>query len=36
MSGTVWPRYALEYKQEAVRLLLGGQPIGAVARGLGI
>jgi transposase len=29
-------RYTLEYKQEAVRLVRGGQPIGAVARGLGI
>ena len=29
-------RYTLEYKLEAVRLVCGGQPIGAVARGLGI
>jgi len=29
-------RYTLEYKQEAVLLVRGGQPIGAVARGLGI
>jgi transposase-like protein len=36
MSRTVRARYTLEYKQEAVRLVRGGQPIGAVARGLGI
>jgi len=29
-------RYTLEYKQEAVLLVRGGQPLGAVARGLGI
>jgi transposase len=36
MSRMVRARYTLEYKQEAVRLVRGGQPIGAVARGLGI
>ena len=36
MSRMVRARYTLEYKQEAVRLVRGGQPVGAVARGLGI
>ena len=36
MSRMVRARYTLEYKLEAVRLVRGGQPIGAVARGLGI
>ena len=36
MSRMVRARYTLEYKQEAVRLVRGGQPIGTVARGLGI
>ena len=36
MSRMVRARYALEHKQEAVRLVRGGQPIGTVARGLGI
>jgi len=31
MSKIVRARYTLEYKQEAVRLVQGGQPIGAVA-----
>ena len=36
MSRMVRARYTLEYKQEAVLLVRGGHPIGAVARGLGI
>jgi transposase len=36
MLRTVRGRYTLERKQEAVRLLRGGQAIGALARGLGI
>ena len=36
MSRMVRARYTLEYKLEAVRLVCGGQPIGTVARGLGI
>ena len=36
MSRMVRARYTLEYKLEAVRLVRGGQPIGTVARGLGI
>ena len=35
MSGTVRARYTLEFKQEAVRLVLGGQSIFAVSRSLG-
>jgi len=36
MSGTVRARYTLEFKQEAVRLVLGGQSTSAVSRSLGI
>ncbi len=35
MSRMVRARYTLEYKQAAVRLVRGGQPIGTVVRGLG-
>ena len=36
MLNNVRPRYALEYKKEAARLVQGGRAIGAVARDLGI
>lgn len=36
MSGPVRARYTLEFKQEAVRLVVGGQSISGVARSLGI
>jgi transposase len=36
MSRMVRAPYSLEYKQEAVRLVRGGQSLGTVARGLGI
>jgi len=36
MSGTPRGRYTLEYKQEAVRLIRGGQALSAVARSLGV
>ena len=36
MSKTVRARYTLEFKQEAVRLVTGGQSIAAAARTLGV
>ena len=36
MSKTVRARYTLEFKQEAVRLMTGGQSIAAAARSLGV
>lgn len=36
MSKTMRARYTLEFKQEAVRLVQGGQSIAAVARTLGV
>ena len=36
MTKTTRSRYTLEYKQEAVRLVDGGQSIAAVARTLGV
>ena len=36
MTKTTRARYTLEYKQEAVRLVRGGQSIAAVARTLGV
>ena len=36
MTKTTRGRYTLEYKQEAVRLVRGGQSIAAVARTLGV
>jgi transposase len=36
MSKAFRAQYTLDHKQEAVRLVRSGQPIGAVARGLGI
>jgi transposase len=36
MTGIVRARYTLEFKQEAVRLVRGGQSLSSVARGLGI
>jgi len=36
MSGTVRARYTLEYKQEAVRLVRGGQSTSSVGRALGL
>ena len=36
MTKTVRARYTLEYKQEAVRLVSGGQSIAAAARSLGV
>ena len=36
MSGKVRARYTLEYKQEAVRLIRGGQSISAVSKSLGV
>ena len=36
MAKTVRARYTLEFKQEAVRLVTGGQRIAAAARSLGV
>lgn len=36
MTGIVRARYTLEFKQEAVRLVHGGQSVSSVARGLGV
>ena len=36
MAKTVRARYSLEFKQEAVRLVAGGQSVAAVARSLGL
>ena len=36
MSKTVRARYALKFKHEAVRMVTGGQSIGAAARSLGV
>ena len=36
MTGIVRARYTLEFKQEAVRLVRGGQSVSSVARGLGV
>ena len=36
MTKTVRARYTLEFKQEAVRLVTGGQSIAAAARSLGL
>jgi transposase len=36
MTGFVRARYTLEFKQEAVRLVCGGQSLSSVARGLGV
>ena len=36
MTKTVRARYTLEFKQEAVRLVAGGQSVAAVARSLGL
>ena len=36
MTGILRARYTLEFKQEAVRLVRGGQSLSSVARGLGI
>ncbi len=36
MTGFVRARYTLEFKQEAVRLVRGGQSLSSVARGLGV
>jgi transposase-like protein len=36
MTKTVRERYTLEFKQEAVRLVTGGQSIAAAARSLGV
>ena len=36
MTKTVRARYTLEFKREAVRLVTGGQSIGAAARLLGV
>ena len=36
MTGFVRARYTLEFKQEAVRLVCGGQSFSSVARGLGV
>jgi transposase len=36
MTKTTRARYTLEFKQEAVRLVEGGQSIAAVARTLGV
>jgi transposase len=32
----VWARYTLEFKQEAVRLVRGGQTVSSVAKTLGL
>ena len=36
MTGLVWARYTLEFKQEAVRLVRGGQTVSSVAKTLGL
>ena len=36
MTGIVRARYSLEFKQEAVRLVRGGQSLTSVSRGLGV
>ena len=36
MTGIVRARYLLEFKQEAVRLVRGGQSLTSVSRGLGV
>ena len=36
MTGMVRARYTLEFKQEAVHLVRGGQSLSSVARGLGV
>ena len=36
MTGIVRARYTLEFKQEAVRLVRGGQSLTSVSRGLGV
>ena len=36
MSEVVRSRYTLEYKQEAVRLVRGGQSVSSVAKSLGV
>ena len=36
MTGMERARYTLEFKQEAVRLVRGGQSLSSVARGLGV
>ena len=36
MTGIVRARYTLEFKQEAVRLVRGGQTLTSVSRGLGV
>jgi transposase len=36
MTGFVRARYTLEFKQEAVRLVCGGQSLSSVAQGLGV
>jgi transposase-like protein len=36
MTGNARARYTLEFKQEAVRLVRGGQSLSSVARGLGV
>ena len=36
MTGMVRARYMLEFKQEAVRLVLGGQTVSPVAKSLGL
>jgi transposase-like protein len=36
MTGIVRARYTLEFKQEAVRLVRGGQSLSSVAKGLGV
>ena len=36
MKRIVRARYTLEFKQEAVRLVRGGQSLSSVARGLGV
>ena len=36
MTKTVRARYTLEFKQEAVRLVIGGQSIVAAARSAGV
>lgn len=36
ITGIVRARYTLEFKQEAVRLVRGGQSLSSVARGLGV
>jgi Helix-turn-helix domain of transposase family ISL3 len=36
MTGLVWAGYTLEFKQEAVRLVRGGQTVSSVAKTLGL